>query len=72
MREKPTKDMVVESTSWVIQSYYMTPAGYDGKESRDRVLNTVANEVCNLLDIEIDKFGDKDDDKNIRSTQELK
>ena len=65
MREKPTKDMVVESTSWVIQSYYMTPAGYDGKESRDRVLNTVANEVCNLLDIEIDKFGDKDDDKNI-------
>jgi len=62
MRVPPTKEMVVESTSWVIQSYYMTPSG---KDKDGTVMNTVANEICNLLDIEIDKYGDKDDDKNI-------
>ncbi len=62
LRERipPTKKNLIETVNWIIDSYYMTTSGYDGKEARDTAINVVCNELNSLLDAEIDEFGDKD------------
>ena len=64
-RVKPEKDNVIETVSWVIKSHYITESGYDSKESRDTKLNVVSNEICKLLDKEIEEYGDVDCDGNV-------
>ena len=59
-RIPPTKENLITTATWIIDSYYMTTGGYDGVEARDNAINVVCNEINNLLDAEIDEFGDKD------------
>ena len=62
LRERipPTKKNLIETVNWIIDSYYMTTSGNDGKEARDTAINVVCNELNSLLDAEIEEFGDKD------------
>ena len=63
MRVKPIKKKVIEAVSWIIQSYYTTDSGYDTKDARDTILNVVTKEITDLLDVEIEKYGTRDDDE---------
>jgi hypothetical protein len=60
MRVPPTKANLIESANWIINSYYRTTGGYSDGDARDNAIGTVCNEINNLLDVEIETYGDRD------------